>query len=326
MKLNLYTVLLTAISLMAVPAMAQQNNNNQANSERQRQRQNSERQRQQQTDKQKSGNQGDQRSQAQNKKQLVPVGWVSVAVDYDNDNKFDGYETIYYYDLVDARNKSWQRRGPRSAHEEARTISGEISNLKSVNLSDGDEHRLAKIETEQGNTVRVDLGRTKKVQQLQLSDGDSVTIKARPARLNDKAMWVATSINSGGKSLSIERKDDRGLKRMQGTIEDMQTMDFKNKDGEFSIATVKTNGDKEKKVILGQTNKLNKLNLSQGDEVQLLVRRGRMNNEEICIAEQVRANGQMVQTPRPKGQKVRPADRNRQNDDGRKNNRESDDG
>lgn len=317
MKLNLYTVLLTAISLMAVPAMAQQNKNNQSNSERQRQ---------QQTGKQKSGNQNDEQSQTQNKKQLVPVGWVSVAVDYDNDNKFDGYETIYYYDLVDARNKSWQRRGPRSTRDQARTISGELSNLKTVNLSDGNEHRLAKIETEQGNTVRVDLGRTKKVQQLQLSEGDSVTVKARPARINDKAMWVATSINSGGKSLSIERQDDRGLKRIQGTIEEMQTMNFKNKDGEFTVATVKTNGDKEKKVLLGQTNKLNKLKLKQDDKVQMLVRRGRMNDEEICIAEQVRANGQMVQTPRPKGKKVRPADRNRQNEDRRKNNRESDDG
>lgn len=293
---------------------------------RQRQANNPSQSRQNQASQQQASRRQNQRS---NSGQMPALRWVTVAVDYDGDRLYDGYETIYYYDFVDARNRSNQRQNSGQSNgqngkqskgqngmqanrqnmqndkQQMRSISGQLSNLKTVRLSDNKQHRMGKVETSDGQMVPVHFGTVDQTKRLDLSEGDQVQVQGKSARINDRQVLCAKKVSSDGQSVNIKSEKDRDLKRVRGTVSSMQSLRLRDQDQAFTMATIKTMGDKSQKVILGPEQKLNQLDLQQGDELRLLVRKGRLNGETVCIAEQINANDQTVKLDRPEGKRLK---------------------
>lgn len=263
---------------------------------------------------------------------LCDAGYVS--------NPWWSYETIYYYDLAEARNRSRQRQNGgqsnngqannrqansqsgnrrsdnrqadnrrsdngqnanRQQSQSMRTAAGEITSLKKVKMADGKQHQMVKLKTDDGKKVPVHLGTVDQVQRLKLKEGNQLSVKGKTARINDRKVLCAKQASSNGQRISIKQDDDQDLKRVRGTVTNVRKTKFRNKDQQFYVATVETNGDKSQTVILGPAEKLNGMDLEKGDEVKLLVRKGRLNGDEVCIAEQISANDEMVSLNRPPG-------------------------
>ncbi len=275
-----------------------------------------------------SKDQSDRQSSSDANYQVSPSGWIRMAVDYDNDGSFDAIETIYTFDLEkarkssrdranrdaqkadskqrshDNRQKESQRRSSddrMSGKQQQETISGKILQLRSEKLFGMDEpYVFARIRTDENWPAKVVLGPKSKLQQLQLAEGDDLTVSGRKGRVNDRSMLLASSVKSDGNEISIDMPSSRNAKRISAELVSMRTTEFKNYDGQFVIAEIQCQNGKKSTVNLGAKPKLDQLNLNQGDEVRLIVRPAKMNGNPGMVADEVMANGKSVDVSPPK--------------------------
>lgn len=247
---------------------------------------------------------------------LQPDSSITMAADYDNDGRFDTFETIYYYDYVRAQQANQKRQGASNKQNQGRyntsgwksndsqqqmtSLSGKIENLRKVRLSDSNqEYLVARVDTEQGDSVTALLGGRSDLARLNLSKGDRVSVKGHRGHVNDKSMLIADSVSSGNRSVSVDMPQTRNLKRAKGDIVSTRNVRFRGFDEQFVVAEVELVSGKTETVNLGPQSKVKSLDLQKGDQVKLLVRPGRVNGERAMIAEQIQANGELVSLPRP---------------------------
>ncbi|MEZ6092114.1 MAG: hypothetical protein R3C05_29740 [Pirellulaceae bacterium] len=300
---------------ISLPAAAQERNRTQDQTDRN----------DRQTQDRNEGGESESRSQLR----LDPLGQVVIGIDSDGDQRFETVEKISYYDLQNARKQSRQRMSRETSQQQqtsnqqsfdqrqsdgrqmkqgtdnadVKKFSGTVTEVATFRLVDGPEHNFIKIKTKEGKRIPVDLGRIEDLKQLDLKDGDQITVFGKRVRVNDRKMICARRIEASGKTLDTGRERDRDLKRVQGEISKLMRKRFRSRDGEFTIAQVELNGGRTETVILGPTDRLRNLNLEKGDDVQLLVRSGRYNDQFALIADQVRAHGEIARVARPEGTK-----------------------
>ena len=230
---------------------------------------------------------------------IVPEGYVRIAVDVDGDGQYDRTQVIPEAILrqasrpdaggqadsagIDA-DSAMSPEGPSPI-----TLSGTIREILDVTLSGLEQpHRVGRLEAEDGRMARVDFGPADRVGELELAEGDEVTLEGHRGMINDRPLLMATTLNKGDQSVQVERPDDRMLKRVRGTIESVRAVQFQGRDEETSIATVTMRSGVPRQVILGPSSKASEMALVQGDEVAMLVRPVRMNGRMGMIAEQIR--------------------------------------
>lgn len=261
---------------------------------------------------------------------LVPSGWVTIGTDRNNDGRFENTETIFYYDLVEARRSSQERRrqedarrGDRqhSQHEQTVQLRGTIEDTHKSNLRGHDgkaeSHVFAKIDTENRGTERVCLGPKSKISKLNLSEGDEVSIKAERHRVNNRPILMATHVEADGQSVKIERMKSDKANRVRGTIESLNRRSFRGRDGQFVVGDVELQSGRMTSVIFGPESKLERLDLQEGDEIRVMAREGRLNGETALVAAEIHANGETVTIPKSRrvsGQRSSNRDRDQQRD------------
>jgi len=293
-----------------------------------------------------------------------PMARIAIAVDRNNDGQFDAIETVTYYDLQVALQRSKQRdqdrsrmkatnerrspgggvgerperrmrpnygrsthramRPPRPRSQQGRSqqgrsqqgrspqgrriqlvkMSGTITDMTTFKMSDQDEHRFAKVELPSGEKVPVDLGPVGRTDQLDLQDGDPLTVIGKRARIDDKKFICARQVMSDDQMVSVNQKPDRGMKRVQGRITELMTKRLKGKDQPYQIAEVDLQGGRSERVVLGPKSRLSELDLADGEKLRLLVRRGRYNERPALIASQINRGDKTVQVDKPRGKKV----------------------
>lgn len=252
---------------------------------------------------------------------LAPEGWVRVGTDYDGDGRFDAVETIYVFDLEQARQSSANRRqgggrgpmmmGPGMAgtsgggsSQGRSSIEGTIKQVRPLQMAGmSEEHLLARVETGGGRTAKVDLGPKSKLESLGLKEGSKVSVRGDRGTIDDRPILMARRVESGDKAVDVEMPDDRFLKRVRGKILSTRTVKFRNRDGEHVVAHLRARSGREATAILGPQSRLSELDLTQGDEVAILARPGSLNGRPALVAEQVRSKDRTVEIDRPGGQK-----------------------
>ncbi len=307
-----------AIALIAAPAYSQenvnapQNDNNANRAPNQQATQNKQKTQQQdrlQTAREQIEEDLGQASQEQNGKQrpivIAPGGWVTIYADYDRDGRIDSKETIYYLDLMQAREQSGRRQGSRENIFEPRRkdqmveIQGRIEDQKEFTLfgHDGDKFVMARMHTERDKTVPVVLGTRKDLKELDLTKGNIVTVEGEQHRLNNRPVLFAHKVSAEGKTVDVTPPESQNLHRVRGTIERVDRRRFRGREGEFLVAHVELVNGNTKIINLGPGSKLDSLNLKKGDEVRVLGHPGRINNEPALIASEVYAKDQTVSIP-----------------------------
>jgi len=68
----------------------------------------------------------------------------------------------------------------------------------------GQEHTLAKVTTDTGKALLVDMGPSKSLKG-DLNKGNSVTLKGPAVKVNNRLMLIATEVETNGKSMEIQR-------------------------------------------------------------------------------------------------------------------------
>ena len=222
---------------------------------------------------------------------LKPTGFIQVAADYDGDGVYDAVETIYAVDFVTARDSSRQRMD--SVNRRPRAVSGELTNLKQIPLSNryGGPHMVGRVKTDRGTVAKVDFGPVAQVEPLGLTEGDRVDVEGRRGRINDRAMLLATKITSDGKTETIDRPEPTGLRRVKGEVVGLSNKTFRGQTEASVIGDLRLVSGREVKVVMGAESKLKPLNVKQGDEISLLARPGSINDEPALIATVVYADG-----------------------------------
>jgi hypothetical protein len=297
--------------------------------------------------------QGDRQSNSNANYQVSPSGWIRMAVDYDNDGSFDAIETIYTFDLEKARKSSRDRAnrdaqkadgkqrsssnrqndaeerssGDRMAgNQQQETISGKILQLQTEKLFGMDEPCvIARLRTDENWPAKAVLGPKSTLKKLQLAEGDDVTVTGRKGRINDKSMLLASSVKSGGNEVTVDMPSSRNAKRIRGELLKMRTTEFEKHDGQFVIAEIQCQNGKKATVNLGAKSKLDQLNLSEGDEIRLIVRPAKMNGKPGMVADEVMANGKSVNVSPSKQttKAMRQRDSNKRDRDDQANSREN---
>jgi hypothetical protein len=233
----------------------------------------------------------------------VPLRWVTVAVDYDQDGRYDAWETIYYFDFQQASQRSRERSKQEnqelsSEAAEKTSIKGEIVQLKTDNSASGSETRvIAQVENSQGRRVEVCLGPESKVSKLNLSKGDHVSADGVVMRKDGQLKLIAAKVEANGKTVTHKLTKRSMLNRVKGELTSLSEAKSKRGDGIYLVGTIKTDSGK-KTVHFGPKRQLSKLNLSEGDEVDAVTRTGTVNGNQAAIALQVSANDETVKVVR----------------------------
>jgi hypothetical protein len=89
-----------------------------------------------------------------------------------------------------------------------RPFTGKIVDTRDVSVH-GQQHTLVVIETEQGKQRLVDLGRTDRLQELDLRKNAQITVRGVPLRINDWPLVMAHSVEMNGTSIQIDRKGQK---------------------------------------------------------------------------------------------------------------------
>ncbi len=275
-------VLMSAGLTTAVTAQSQQSKGSDSSqtrasseSDEQKEKQADQRQRDQQQRDQQQRDQQDQRSQRSmqdrgQQRQSQPgssdsaeyqpelQGWLTVAVDYNRDGRYDALETIYVYDFEKAKQQSESRK----------------------------RQGMQQAQREQAEPNR------------QMRGGDQETAQQQRQSRRDRL----ASMRRARGDMQRRSSDDRlpSLVSCQGTIQSMRKEQMAGGDTRWVIARVEGEDGKVNVVCLGAAQKLNQLDLREGDSIQIKGVRARMNDRPIVMVTQIRHNGKQLDTRLPK--------------------------
>ena len=254
---------------------------------------------------------------------VVPQGFVRMAVDYDRDGRMDGLETIYLFDLQQAKRQSDNRiasnmsqsdrsnkdqrdeKSSQSPKIRRMTVRGEIAKTMTSKLSGSNQEMMVVNLRGQGDKPQcVVLGPKDKFSDWDLSQGDSIEVQGVRARVNDRPVVMAQRVSFEGQDVNVDLPKPQNLKRARGEIQSVRTAKFRGYDQPFAIAEIKTPNGKTQTVNLGMESKYQDVELKEGEEVRVLARQGYVNGQPAMIAQRVYIAGQDISVPRPK-QKTR---------------------
>lgn len=225
--------------------------------------------------------------------------WYAVYYEYDRPNRDRGQERAQSDRRKrDQRNREGYAQGSRRSssdrargHQQARTaqfghhFTGDLVKTKTVNMF-GDQHVLAKIRKSNGKTCLVDLGPKKKIAKLDLQKGDTLRIDGR------RGMLAAGRVRANDETVTIDRQwaGDRGMHpyRTQGKIDNLRTRVV---DGEKKLIAYLEGPDGWlQRVNLGSKQHLKDegFTLEEGDHIKVHGHRGHVSGTAMVFANRIR--------------------------------------
>ncbi|WP_442506042.1 hypothetical protein SH528x_004862 [Novipirellula sp. SH528] len=85
-----------------------------------------------------------------------------------------------------------------------RKYTGKVSSTREVKVQ-GQKHLLAKVKTENGKSMLVDLGPKDQLSNTP-NEGDQVTVQGVPIKVNDRIVLMARTLGEGENQTEIKRK------------------------------------------------------------------------------------------------------------------------
>jgi hypothetical protein len=98
-----------------------------------------------------------------------------------------------------------------SSHQldrQPRKFEGTVVSTRQIPVR-GQQHTLVVMKTEAGKQRLVDLGRSDRLQELDLRKNAQISVRGVPLKVNDRPLVMAHSVESDGTSVSIDRRPDR---------------------------------------------------------------------------------------------------------------------
>lgn len=189
-----------------------------------------------------------------------------------------------------------QRRGQGSAATQRRQVSGTIQDTKQVQLAQQrQKHTFAKVRTQQGRTVVVDLGPSNRVNQLNLSRGDRIQAQGQVSMVNQRPVLMSEQVRANNQTIRLETPQGSRTKRLEGTITRTATRRLRGQNQPAHvIALVELETGQKVPVDLGRQSDLQDVSISEGKDITLLARSAKIGDRTILVAESMGIDGHQV--------------------------------
>ncbi len=190
--------------------------------------------------------------------------------------------------FVTKQQQNLQSRNRGNQQAATYRVQGRITNLRSLELA-GKEgtHLLAKIRTQDGRIAKVDLGRERNLRNVDLQQGDRVTVTGKIGQINGRALLMATRINAQGRTITAQRGESKKLQRAEGEILRTATVDIgSGRDARHVIALVDFQDGPQRTVILGKEKEIPTERLSENQQASFLIRQVQIDGQNALLAEE----------------------------------------
>jgi hypothetical protein len=100
--------------------------------------------------------------------------------------------------------------------QQARRISGTVESRKRVTFGDSEPYVFADVQTDQGRTVLVNLGPEQELQDVEIQEGDNVTVWGNPMTLAGGERIIHTQrLSTNGQNINVQQLHQRAKQREQ---------------------------------------------------------------------------------------------------------------
>lgn len=156
-------------------------------------------------------------------------------------------------------------RSERTAVQE-RSIRGKITRTKRVDWRGSDRREfVALVETNDGDTVIVDLGPTTGLKDARIRTGQQISARGFMAPVGEHKVLFATRLDFGDHSMTINRLADRPkMETLRGTVIRSKRVDWRDSDRREFVALVKPESGEPVIVDLGPTTGLRDAGVETG--------------------------------------------------------------
>jgi hypothetical protein len=182
------------------------------------------------------------------------------------------------------RGQQRTQQGQRDGRSKFVRTEGQIQEMNKRQIEDS-SHVFATIKSKQGQSTTIDLGPKQKVSDLNLSQDDEIHVVGRKARLRDQQVIRAGAISHDGRWHELQREQ---LPKRQFSGKLLSTRTHRG----HTIATVRLNEGKKARVVLGPSDKMDRIDLSKGDRLRFTARPGAIKGKAGLIASNVRSGDQ----------------------------------
>ena len=118
------------------------------------------------------------------------------------------------------------------------------------------EHQLVRIKTDKGENIRADLGPKAGLSDLNLKEGQTVSVQGTVGTINDRPVLMADKVTADGKSAQVRLPEGLGHSRIHAQVLSTRTTNFKRQDGEHMIAHLRLLDGQQVDALLGPKDKL----------------------------------------------------------------------
>ncbi len=189
-----------------------------------------------------------------------------------------------------------QQQRPGSAATQRRQVSGTVRDLKQIQLAQQrQKHTFAKVRTQQGRTVVVNLGPSNRVNQLNLSQGDRIQAQGVVSMVNQRPVLMSNQVRANNQTIRLETPQGSQKKRLEGTITKTATRRLRGQNQPAHvIAQIELETGQQVPVDLGRKSDLQDVSISEGKDITLLARSAKIGDRTILVAESIGIDGHQL--------------------------------
>ncbi|TWT77643.1 OB-fold nucleic acid binding domain protein [Posidoniimonas polymericola] len=225
---------------------------------------------------------------------------AAVYSDYDNDGYFDAVLTAYdsngdglyesgdYYTLnstADQKQGKQSKQGQQPQQSRQQELTGTVKNVKRASVRDT-KHLVAMVKTDSGKQFACDLGPAKDMKNVDLAQGDKLTVAGPALKVGDKRVVMADWVKL--QDSDQKTKVDRSEATLQGKVVDTKKASIRGQ--KHLLVKLKTDAGKKCLCDLGPADELD-ANFEQGDQLKVTGVPAKANGRKLVLAESVTIDG-----------------------------------
>ena len=223
---------------------------------------------------------------------------------------------------------------PAQIQRSGRQLNGTVVRVQNPSVS-GEKHRLVTLETSDGRNLLVDLGPTRNLQDLEIKEGDEITVSGPMVRVQDRRVVMARQVTTdegrhqinrrfGSKEgqqnqqqqtsrSSRERQNSQNRQASQNRQQERQASQSRQVSGEVLskrrvtvrgterlMTDIRTSDGSQVTIDLGPVEQLNQsdIQISQGDQITARGTPLRVEGQRVLVANELQASNQSIRIRR----------------------------
>ena len=221
---------------------------------------------------------------------------------------------------------AWAQRGPQQQQsqqqqQQQRSLSGRITSISAVKLrGDTRPHLIARLETNSGQVIPVDLGHRLNVGDMlgQIDVEQPFRVSGRIGRINNTPVLFAQQIRLGDRTFPVQRvqqqqrrqpdrtqtrrgqqpqmmgqqarQQQQQVQQVRATVQDVRRFNLRGA-GQHVLAKVRTSGGRTLVIDFGRSQDAQGMQLQPGEQVVIFGQAGRINRKPVLVAHRVDIGG-----------------------------------